>query len=63
MALDISKAYDSVCRVNMDRIMDWVGVSDCYFYRLYCAARDQGKVYVTSATGLSAPFGTFWGIQ
>ena len=36
MALDVSKAYDSVCRHNMDRVTDWVGVSDCFFYSLYC---------------------------
>ena len=36
MALDVSKAYDSACHRNMDSVMDWVGVLDCFFYRLYC---------------------------
>ena len=34
MALDISKVYDSICWVQMDRILDWVGITDCYFYHL-----------------------------
>ena len=62
MALDISKAYDSICRVHMDRILDWVGITDCYFYHLYCTARDEGTIYVTGSSALLTPFGTGHGI-
>ena len=57
MGLDISKAYDSICRVHMDRILDWVGIMDCYFYHLYCTARDEGMIYVAGPSALLTPLG------
>ena len=61
-ALDISKVYVSICRVHMDRILNCAGITDCYFYHLYCPARDEDAIYVTGFSALPAPFGTGRGI-
>lgn len=47
----------------MDCILDWIGITDCYFYRLYRVARDSGPVFVTGNSGLSPPFHTGRGIR
>ena len=62
-ALGISKAYNSICRVHMDRILDWVGITDCYFYHLYCTVRDEGVIYATGSLALLTTFGTGHGIH
>ncbi|MCG8385513.1 MAG: hypothetical protein MJA30_08240, partial [Cytophagales bacterium] len=63
MAFDILKAYDSVCHVHMDQVLDWIGIRDCHFYHLYRVTWDRGKIYVVGAFGLSHPFETGCGIH
>ena len=41
----------------------YINIAENSFYRLYCAARDAGKVFLTGASGLVAPFAASHGIR
>jgi hypothetical protein len=56
LALDIEKAYDSVNREVLDKVMTHLGIANNQFYRLMVRARDMGYTAVKDGEHLSTPF-------
>jgi hypothetical protein len=56
LALDIEKAYDSVDRKVLDKVMTHLGIANNNFYRVMLHARDRGYTAVKDGEHLSTPF-------